>query len=254
MSTLECCNDHFHLLCYVFARYIKVRGIPQGSILSPLLCNMYYGHLERKVLMETEFAPKLKLDESTLVIRLMDDYLVISTDMTAVQTFLTTGWPLLSTVLHALHALSPQYSPVNTLKYKFIFLLFPVHSEFKAHGASINPLKSKANFECQVQLPDGSLESIPRILDETLPWCGMLIDTMTLETSPDFSRVLEKRISASTKIDCSSRWEPDFDIYWYYLHIFHYILCNILTLSTKHSGFNLSCFILLFVVLSISNY
>ena len=29
--------------------YRKVRGIPQGSILSPLLCNLYYGEAERQV-------------------------------------------------------------------------------------------------------------------------------------------------------------------------------------------------------------
>ena len=29
--------------------YTQVKGIPQGSILSPLLCTMYYGHVERLV-------------------------------------------------------------------------------------------------------------------------------------------------------------------------------------------------------------
>lgn len=30
--------------------YLQVKGIPQGSTLSSLLCSLYYGHLERNVI------------------------------------------------------------------------------------------------------------------------------------------------------------------------------------------------------------
>ena len=103
----------------------------------------------------------------------MDDYLVISTKEEAVRTFLTT-----------------------------------VHSEFPKFGANINPLKSKVNFDCEVTLSDGRTELVPRIYEgNILSWCGMLVDTHTLEVTPDFARILQKRISSSTNIDCTCRYE-----------------------------------------------
>mmetsp|Transcript_12041 Transcript_12041/g.23862 ORF Transcript_12041/g.23862 Transcript_12041/m.23862 type:complete len:620 (-) Transcript_12041:273-2132(-) len=47
-------------------------GIAQGSILSALLCNIYYGHLETSVL------PQYLNSDSLVVMRLMDDYLAIT--------------------------------------------------------------------------------------------------------------------------------------------------------------------------------
>jgi telomerase reverse transcriptase len=60
----------------------QILGIPQGSILSPLLCNIYYGA------METIAFPTDKLSqllETTLVMRQMDDYILISTDKLALS-------------------------------------------------------------------------------------------------------------------------------------------------------------------------
>jgi retron-type reverse transcriptase len=33
--------------------FTQIRGIPQGSVLSPLLCNLYYGDVENRVLLST---------------------------------------------------------------------------------------------------------------------------------------------------------------------------------------------------------
>ncbi|KAJ3554494.1 hypothetical protein NM688_g3081 [Phlebia brevispora] len=53
--------------------YRQVVGIPQGSILSTLLCSFFYGDLEKTRL-------KFAEDKHTILLRLVDDYLLVTTD------------------------------------------------------------------------------------------------------------------------------------------------------------------------------
>lgn len=57
-------------------------GIPQGSVLSSLLCSFFYGHLEKTTLrsvLETE---------NNVLLRLIDDYLYITTEESSARSFL----------------------------------------------------------------------------------------------------------------------------------------------------------------------
>lgn len=63
-------------------KYFRQRnGIPQGSVLSSLLCNFFYGELERKVL------GFLQCDRAQLL-RLVDDFLLITSDANLAMQFL----------------------------------------------------------------------------------------------------------------------------------------------------------------------
>ncbi|KAL7279239.1 hypothetical protein ACG7TL_007079 [Trametes sanguinea] len=53
--------------------YRQVVGIPQGSVLSALLCSFFYGDLERRKFRFTE-------DDECILMRLIDDWLLITTD------------------------------------------------------------------------------------------------------------------------------------------------------------------------------
>ncbi|CAE6410670.1 unnamed protein product [Rhizoctonia solani] len=61
--------------------YRQVVGIPQGSVLSTLLCAIFYGDLERTRLEFTK-------DAGNLLLRFVDDYLFITTDIQQARTFL----------------------------------------------------------------------------------------------------------------------------------------------------------------------
>ncbi|KAG9125666.1 hypothetical protein FRC07_006702 [Ceratobasidium sp. 392] len=61
--------------------YRQVVGIPQGSILSTLLCAIFYGNLE-----ETEL--RFTQDPGNVLLRFVDDYLFITTDIRVARKFL----------------------------------------------------------------------------------------------------------------------------------------------------------------------
>lgn len=71
--------------------YRQKTGIPQGSVVSSLLCNFFYAELEREVL------PFLVEGESMLC-RLIDDFLLISTDRETAARF-----------VRVMHAGVPEY-------------------------------------------------------------------------------------------------------------------------------------------------
>jgi telomerase reverse transcriptase len=59
-------------------------GISQGSILSPLLCNIFYANMEAVLLRD------ISQKEGTLLIRFLDDFLCISTEKHTIQNFICT--------------------------------------------------------------------------------------------------------------------------------------------------------------------
>jgi telomerase reverse transcriptase len=134
--------------------YRQRSGIPQGSVLSSLLCNFFYAELEEKVL------GFLRPAES-LLMRLIDDFLLITTDPNQATQF-----------LQAMLRGQPTY------------------------GVTVNPTKSMANFTAAV---DGI--HIPRLEGTLLfPYCGCLIDTHTLEIHHDRDRMLDGGDSAAANL------------------------------------------------------
>ncbi|KAJ1734600.1 Telomerase reverse transcriptase [Coemansia biformis] len=120
-----------------------VRGIPQGSMLSALLCNFFYGQLEREHL-----APIIDT-RSTLVMRLIDDILVVSREQAQV-----------------------------------VAIVDRMRQAFRARGCELNAAKTLANFALTV----GGLRA-RQTDGPGFPWCGMLIDERSLNAMVDYSRL-----------------------------------------------------------------
>ncbi|KAI3358412.1 hypothetical protein L3Q82_014842, partial [Scortum barcoo] len=124
--------------------YRQCRGIPQGSVVSSLLCCLCYGHMEN-ILFRDITAKKGSL------MRMVDDFLLITPDLHEAQTF-----------LRILLAGVPQY------------------------GLVVNPQKVAVNFQLA-----GSVGSCPaiRVLPPhcLFPWCGLLLDTRSLDVHKDYS-------------------------------------------------------------------
>ncbi|CAE1228151.1 TERT [Acanthosepion pharaonis] len=121
--------------------YTQTQGISQGSVLSTLLCNIYYGHMENKM---------LKLDSDALMMRMVDDFLLVTPQK-------STAFRFLNKMLNGI----PLYN------------------------CSIQPEKTLINFAYDHK----TYGKLPQILEtEMLPWCGLLIDTKSLNIKRDYSR------------------------------------------------------------------
>ena len=122
--------------------YQQKDGIPQGSILSTLLCSFFYGQFEQECL-------GFLNGGQSLLLRLIDDFLLITTDKNAGVRFFRT-----------------------------------MTDGNSKYGVIVNPRKSVTNFDLFVQ---GTQIAQPSLTDQ-FPYCGMLIHTRTLEISKDRSR------------------------------------------------------------------
>lgn len=109
-----------------------------------MLCGHFYSHMERTHLSD------LSHDPNSLLLRWVDDFLLIT--------------------------------PQKSLAVKF---LNTMHTGIPEYGCFINRDKTLTNFD--VVLADG--QEVKRIgASDRFPWCGYLLDTVTLEVRSDFSR------------------------------------------------------------------
>lgn len=128
---------------------LQTGGIPQGSILSMLLCNLYYGDMEKHLLQDLVLSAS-----GSFLSRQVDDFIFIGTDRKAVCQFL-----------------ARMYEGNESL------------------GVKVNRKKSLASEQMVVKLRDTSEEVVVLSSQECMfPWCGMLFDTTTGEVSIDYSR------------------------------------------------------------------
>ncbi|GKT48290.1 telomerase-binding protein EST1A [Colletotrichum spaethianum] len=123
--------------------YRQKKGIPQGSVLSSALCNYFYADLEAQHL-------AFLAAEDCLLLRLIDDFLLITTDQSKARKF-----------VDIMHGGLPEY------------------------GVTVNPNKTLINFDMEVsgvrvaRLPKGS----------HFPYCGLGIDCNTLDIVKDRDHV-----------------------------------------------------------------
>ncbi|XP_062836888.1 telomerase reverse transcriptase isoform X3 [Anolis carolinensis] len=139
--------------------YVQNCGIPQGSILSTLLCNMCYGDMENKLLRG--------IQKDGILMRLTDDFLLVTPHLTQAKTFLRT-----------LAMGIPEY------------------------GFVINASKTVVNFSVDEDIP--GLSGFKQLPSHCMfPWCGLLIDTQTLEVYCDYSSYSCTSIRSSLSFNSS---------------------------------------------------
>ncbi|KXX74891.1 Telomerase reverse transcriptase [Madurella mycetomatis] len=137
--------------------YRQKCGIPQGSVLSSMLCNYFYADLERNHL------GFLQADDC-LLLRLIDDFLLITTDREKAMLF-----------FEIMHKGLPKY------------------------GMTVNPGKSLANFSLTVRGMN-----VSRLDDgERFPYCGLWIDCESLAVAKQRDNAKDLGIFNSLTVEFS---------------------------------------------------
>eukprot|EP00979_Chaetoceros_neogracilis_P017164 scaffold10181_cov190-Chaetoceros_neogracile.AAC.1 len=130
---------------------LQTSGIPQGSILSSLLCNYYYGDIESH-LFEGIFDDALK--DQHLIIRVVDDFILITSDKKTSEKF-----------VHKMKQGSSHY------------------------GVQLNEKKTRTSHEIDQSLDTSGKTSQGKMNGEGyFQWCGLLINTMNCEVQIDYNR------------------------------------------------------------------
>ena len=161
--------------------HLQIGGIPQGSVLSSLLCCMMYGHLEGSRLSSLPSSHRERLaanaskeighgqhqvgedigvsaHESSVLMRVVDDFLYLSPSASHARAFVRT-----------MGTGNPDY------------------------GARVNTKKSKVNFPVKVSV-DGDEVELLMLGDGAsngeglLRWCGLVIDSRRMCVSLDLRR------------------------------------------------------------------
>lgn len=135
--------------------YLQTSGIGQGSVISTILCNLYYAE------MESEY---LTTDTDDLLMRQMDDFLFVTPQKDCATAFLEV-----------------------------------MTNGIAAYNCYINCEKTMINF-------DYFDASVNRLAEGALfPWCGLLIDPISLDIRADYSRYAGLCIRDTISIDNTER-------------------------------------------------
>ncbi|XP_049368795.1 telomerase reverse transcriptase [Solanum verrucosum] len=169
--------------------FLQSVGIPQGSVLSSLLCSLYYGHLENSVIfpfLEKACIPapgfpseEPFLDDTaarydhlvackpiSLLLRLIDDLLFISTS-----------------------------------KEQASKLFSRLQRGFRAYNCNMNEQKFGTNFQMNI-IPGLGSDRLYVVEDGTsfLRWSGLFINCSTLEIQADYTRYLNSPLSSTLTV------------------------------------------------------
>ena len=133
---------------------LQTSGIPQGSILSSMLCNYYYGDIEPHLLQGVFHDTS---NDQNLLIRVIDDFILITSNK-------------------------------NTCK-RFIEKMRQGSSHY---GVQINEKKTKTSHEIDAT-GKSSRCTVKMNGRDYFQWCGLLINTANCEVQIDYSRFAATR-------------------------------------------------------------
>ncbi|XVF82511.1 hypothetical protein PTKIN_Ptkin16aG0055000 [Pterospermum kingtungense] len=175
--------------------YLQRMGIPQGSVLSTLLCSLYYGYMEKHVIfpyLEKTCEPASK-DLSTRC---------FLSDFSSAQS--SSEGAIIFPSAYLLLRFIDDFLFISTSKEQASGFLSMLRQGFPDYNCYMNESKFCLNFDFEHH--SGILSSRIYVVDDGtsfIRWSGMLINSESLEIQGDYTRYLDNHLSSSLTI----RWQ-----------------------------------------------
>jgi hypothetical protein len=149
---------------------VQSTGIPQGSVLSSMLCNYYYANVESKLLSEhfKDSTTTLR-EEDDFLVRMVDDYMLVTSDLERLSAFLK-----------------------------------KMKRGDESLGVHINEEKTKVSVDVVVENDEGLAviqKANATTQTEFFPWCGLLFDIRTGEVRIDYTRFFDGKANDGLTVD-----------------------------------------------------
>ncbi|MED6133771.1 hypothetical protein PIB30_031322 [Stylosanthes scabra] len=164
--------------------FLQGVGIPQGGVLSSLLCSFYYGHLEQHVIF-----PFLK--------RVLESG--SCKENNAVN---TNGGDKVPSPCYLLMRFIDDFLFISSSKKQAASFLSRVQRGFRAYNCYMNERKFGANFD--VEHMSGSLLNKIYVGKDGgtsfIRWSGLLINSSTMEIQADYTRYLNNHLSSTLTV------------------------------------------------------
>lgn len=170
--------------------YLQVVGIPQGSVLSTLLCSFYYGHLERNVIYPFLDKACEPVSENSSGTCLCHD--ASSTKSRAESMFsMSPKYVLLRFV--------DDFLFLSTSKSQAANFFTRLQRGFREYNCFMNKEKSCLNFEGdQISGFQSNRVYVGEDGISYIRWSGLLINCCSLEVQADYTRLALFKLSVCT--------------------------------------------------------
>nr|POF14772.1 telomerase reverse transcriptase [Quercus suber] len=170
--------------------FVQGVGIPQGSALSPLLCSLYYGHLERNLI--ASFLEKTSKGASKDISRRH-----ISMDASAEES---------SGDRYILLRFTDDYLFISTSKKQAASFFSRLQRGFCEYNCYMNDGKFSHNFDIgQLSGITSSRAYVGEDGISFLRWCGLLLNCCTLEVQADYTKYLNNHLSSTLTVNWQSK-------------------------------------------------
>lgn len=174
-------NEHIkrNILLYDKKFYLQRIGIPQGSILSPLLCSFYFGYFEENVILPfLEKAPKYRANNSSTTERC---YATLNATHTEGE--------IASSHRFLMLRFTDDFLFLTTSREKAACLFSRLKRGFRDFNFQMNEKKFSVNFDDGYILrTQPNRAGIGSDGIQFVQWGGLLVNSLTLEIQADYSR------------------------------------------------------------------
>ncbi|KAG9155580.1 hypothetical protein Leryth_021198 [Lithospermum erythrorhizon] len=173
--------------------YLQSVGIPQGSILSSLLCSFYYGHMEKNVI--NPYLKKLSYSRG------LEDLSELHSDNTSTNWDNSAYDTDFCNAEYLLVRFIDDYLFMSTSEQQASQFFSLLRRGFCDYNAFMNESKFGSNFHVNHKSQhEASRVFVGQDGISFLKWSGLLINTCTLEIQADYSRYLGCHLSSTLTV------------------------------------------------------